>query len=366
MFAKNTKRFQKMGFLERKSDLLELGKLLKSIILSKSSSSVTISLPLEELLRQVSIRNPWFTNDSVMNALEVWSDLLNPESIEHWLSGYEIPQQTVDAKVVGVVNAGNIPFVGLHDLLTVYISGHRYLAKNASDDPFLLPWLTEVWATVCPHISNSISFTDRLSGIDAVIATGSDNSARYFEYYFSKYPHIIRKNRNGIAILDGHESPSDLSGLGRDIFTYYGLGCRNVAKLYLPRGFEISVFFEAMYPFHSVMEHYKYMNNFDHHHAVYLLKGIPFLQNNFLILKEEQAIASPLAVVHYEFYDDQDLLLDSLMAKKEVIQCIATSEQLMEKIQRRGLPAVRFGETQSPSLSDYADGVDTLEFLLKL
>ncbi|MFM9052877.1 MAG: acyl-CoA reductase [Bacteroidota bacterium] len=336
------------------------------MLLYNSSSSGIKAISLDQLTKQVAFRNPWFTPDAVKNTVAVWTELLTEQPINDWLAPYSIPNVPENSRTVGVVNAGNIPFVGLHDLLAVYISGHAYQGKNASEDPFLLPWIIDVWSSICPEVRSSFSFTDRLSDMEAVIATGSDNSSRYFEYYFSKYPHIIRKNRNGIAILDGNETPDDFNGLGKDIFTYYGLGCRNVAKLYLPRGYDLPVLFEALYPFNHVMAHHKYMNNFDHHHAVYLLKGIPFLQNNFVILKEDTAIASPLAVVFYEFYDSTDDLIQALNTRKEVIQCVAAPQYLHQKLKEEGLPAVIFGQTQSPKLSDYADGVDTIGFLLKI
>ena len=250
------------------------------------------------------------------------------------------------------MNAGNIPFVGFHDFLCMLISGNNYIGKNASDDTLLLPWIAEELIKIEPKFKERISFVEKLKDMDAVIATGSNNTARYFEYYFSKYPHIIRKNRNAVAVLTGDEPKEELNLLGEDIFRYFGLGCRNVSKLYVPRGYNFNGFFEAMFSYSQVMQHNKYMNNYDYNRAVFLMRQIPFLENNFLIIREDASIPSPISVVHYEFYDEAEKLKENLAEHKEQIQCIV------------GRDYIPFGQGQSPALWDYADGVDTMAFLL--
>jgi hypothetical protein len=317
-------------------------------------------------LDQVKAKNPWFTTGSMAMALEVWSNALLPEAVDRWVAAYPMMETDRLPRTIGVINAGNIPFVGLHDLLCVFMSGHHYQGKNASEDPFLLPMIVKEMATIDPTVSDVVRFVDKLSGMDAVIATGSNNSARYFESYFGKYPHVIRKNRNAIALITGFETGEELAELGKDIFSYYGLGCRNVSKLYIPVDYDLSLFFESIYGYHEVMNHHKYMNNFDYHHAVYLLKQIPFLQNNFLILKEDEMIASPLAVVHYERYDNWERLLEKIGKQEEEIQCIAVSSNTQINKEKCNSPVVPFGQTQAPTLDDYADGVDTMKFLLEI
>jgi hypothetical protein len=304
--------------------------------------------------------NPWFTEQFVKEALQQWAVAL--EHVETWLKPYgELnPSRPF---TVGVINAGNIPFVGMHDLLSVLVSGHNYQGKNATGDNILLPLIAQLLIDAEPAFGERISFTDRLSGIDAVIATGSNNSARYFEYYFGKYPNIIRKNRNGVAILTGNETTEELENLGKDIFMYFGLGCRNVSKLYVPKGYDFTKFFEAIYPFNFVAESNKYINNFEYNNSVLLLKRIPFLQNGFLIVMEDKRIASPISIIHYEHYESVPELVKQLAGEKESLQCIATGSSIYENSHELKNITVGFGETQNPQLWDYADGVDTIRFL---
>lgn len=307
--------------------------------------------------------NPWFTNQSIHRAFEEWAKVLTPENVKQWASGYTLPEEPTTIRI-GVINAGNIPLVGLHDLLSVILAGHVYVGKNASDDTLLLPFISKLLFRNERSLTDRIRFVPALKEMDAVIATGSNNSARYFEYYFGKYPHIIRMNRNGVAILSGNESKDELKALGDDIFTYYGLGCRNISKLYVPRGYSFNHFFESVYDFHDLMNFNKYMNNFDYNNSILLLKQVPFLQNGFLIIREEQAIPSPISIVHYEFYDSLSDLQEQLSHQTDQLQCIATSLSLANmELKKLSVP---FGKTQSPALSDYADGVDTLKFLCEL
>ena len=355
-----------MNLAERAGALEILGKLLKSLELKLDPGNTDRDAALDQLMTGIRLKNPWFQLSAIHRSVSAWALALEPAKIKDWTVAY--PGLTLAKKVfkVGVVNAGNIPLVGLHDLLAVFLSGNNYIGKNSSDDPFLLPWLIDLWSASVPEVSQHIKFADKLTDIDAVIATGSNNTARYFDYYFSKYPNVIRKNRNAVALLNGDETYEQLKSLGKDIFTYYGMGCRNVAKLYIPADYDLKYFFEAMYDFNYVMEHHKYMNNFDYHHAILLMKGIPFLQNNFLIVKEDEAIASPLAVVYYERYGSKEEVLFKLQARQEELQCVVTGASMIGHLTEKGLRPVEFGQSQFPSLLDYADGVDTMSFLIGL
>jgi hypothetical protein len=314
-----------------------------------------------DLLTMVYQQNNWFTEKNIVYASKVWADTLSEENLNRWLEPYKDRLGYEKGKRVGVINAGNIPFVGFHDFMSVLISGLKYVGKNASDDSVLLPHVANLLCEIEPRYNERIQFIDRMTSPDAVIATGSNNTSRYFEYYFSKYPNIIRKNRNAVAVLTGKETKEELSALGSDIFQYFGLGCRNVSKLYVPRGYDFKLFFETMIDFSEVMQHNKYMNNFEYNNAVLLLKRIPFLQNGFLIIFEDKRIPSPIAVLHYEYYDSINGVEEILRNAKENIQCIVSTTKLNVES-----PVVKPGETQMPALWDYADGLNTMEFLLSL
>lgn len=318
----------------------------------------------EVLCTQAYLKNNWFTRGNIEQALIAWADQLTEEKITIWLSEYSIENETTE-KRVGVINAGNIPLVGLHDLVSVLLCGHRYTGKNSSEDNLLLPYFASLLEEIEPGFKNRIEFVDRLTVFDAVIATGSNNSARYFESYFAKVPHIIRKNRNAVAVVTGNEKPGDFGKLGMDIFQYFGMGCRNVSKMFVPKGYDFKNFFEGIYEFNDVMQHSKYMNNFDYNNAMLLMKQVPFLQNGFLIIHEDARIPSPIAVVHYEKYSALSDLNEKLDAAESEIQCVVTNErlELESDLMNRQL---KFGFAQSPSLNDYADGVDTLHFLISI
>ncbi len=252
--------------------------------------------------------------------------------------------------------AGNIPLVGFHDFLSVLISGHKVLVKQSSNDKQLLPVIAGFLMNIAPEFENRIRFTEeRLTDFDAVIATGSNNTAGYFEYYFKGKPNIIRKNRNSVAILTGKESKEELEALGEDVFRYFGLGCRNVSKLYVPKEYDFESFFKAMYPWHTLLNSAKYANNYDYNKAVYLMSEFKLLENGFLILKEDESFGSPIATLFYEEYEDKKELQEKLEQNKENLQCVVGTKA-----------DVDFGQTQHPKLWDYADGVDTLKFLEKL
>lgn len=301
-------------------------------------------------------RNRWFTPENIRLALNGWANLLQTNSLNEWLKPYQRP--TGQVKRVAVIMAGNIPLVGLHDLICVWISGHTTLVKYASDDAVLMKAVVAELKLLSPDGSNRIEeVKERLPlDFDAVIATGSDNTNRYFDYYFRDKPHILRKNRNSVAVLTGNETPGDLEKLANDIFTYFGLGCRNVSKIYVPQQYDLTLLFEQMHLHVSLIDHHKYANNYTYHKAIFLMNGDPHLDTGFLLVKEDQAIASPLGVLFYETYENEDTLRDKLQQNMEAIQCIVGKTK----------GYIPFGKAQFPELSDYADQKDTLAFLLQL
>lgn len=300
--------------------------------------------------------NGWFTQEFVQMALKDWSEALQVEKLNEWLKPYQIQEQ-LEQKRVGVVMAGNLPLVGFHDYLSVLLSGHQLVAKLSSDDAHLLPLLNKILAVVAPDLAAQARFTkDQLKDFDAVIATGSNNTARYFEYYFAKYPHIIRKNRNGIAVLDGKETKEELFELAKDMMCYFGLGCRSVSKLYIPKGYEFKPFFKALERFQHFEMHSKYYNNYEYNKAIYLVNKQMHRDNGFLLLKEDPSLASPISVLHYEEYISLPELKSQLDLRKDEIQCVIGHEKEF----------FDFGKGQHPALNDYADGVDTMAFLVGL
>ncbi|MDB9721294.1 acyl-CoA reductase, partial [Winogradskyella sp.] len=300
--------------------------------------------------------NGWFTEKNLKFSLESWSNALTDTNINQWVGHYSF--NSTAPKTVAIIMAGNIPLVGFHDFLSVLISGHSVLVKQSSNDKHLLPFLAKYLETVAPQFKGKITFTEqKLENFDAVIATGSDNTARYFEYYFKGKPSIIRKNRNSVAILTGQESTEQLEALSNDIFRYYGLGCRSVSKLFVPKDYNFEAFFKAVYKWHPIINESKYANNYDYNKAVYLMSEFNMLENGFLMIKEDKSYASPIATVFYEYYDTKKTMQQELAANKENIQCVVANGFLADEI--------TFGNTQKPQLWDYADNVDTIEFLLK-
>jgi hypothetical protein len=315
-----------------------------------------------ELIQSVRFNNGWFTELNVRNAITEISTSLNEKLLIDWLAHYvkELSDKKT-AKNVAVIMAGNIPMVGFHDMLCVLLSGNKFMGKLSSDDKLLLPYITKILIAIEPEYANFIEFTEgTLKNIEAVIATGSNNSALHFQYYFGKYPHIIRKNRNSVAVLTGNESKEELRLLGKDIFQYFGLGCRNVSKLFVPTGYKFDTFYESIFDFQQVVNNNKYGNNYDYNRTVYLMSNHPsLLDNNFLLLKEDSSYSSPIGVLFYEFYDNLSTLNQKLNADKEQLQCIVSNAIEINN-------AIPFGEAQCPKLDDYADGVDSMEFLVGL
>ena len=301
--------------------------------------------------------NGWFNLDNLIFSYKNWSEALEKSNLEAFTSTYSF--NDLNPQNVAIIMAGNIPLVGFHDFLCVLLSGHSVLVKQSSNDKQLLPFLAKYLEYAETGFKGKISFTEeKLENFDAVIATGSNNTARYFDYYFKDKPSIIRKNRNSIAILNGNESPEELELLSDDIFRYFGLGCRNVSKLFVPKGYNFDAFFTSIYKWNDIINDSKYANNYDYNKAVYLMSEFDMLENGFFMIKEDESYSSPIATLFYEFYEDFSQLNKKLKADSDLIQCAVTNEAIPNKIE--------FGQTQQPQLSDYADGVDTLDFLIKL
>jgi hypothetical protein len=295
--------------------------------------------------------NQWFTSEHIDIAVKnIVQSFLQKEKLEAWIAQYNLPK---DTKTIGLTMAGNIPLVGFHDVLCCYISGHKLVLKYSSKDRVLLEHLILKLTEWAPETAEQIQSAEMLKNCDAYIATGSNNSARYFEQYFSKYPHIIRRNRTSIAVLDGNESKEDLQKLADDVFCYFGLGCRNVTQICVPKGYDFEHLFDAFKRYEGFNNHHKYRNNFDYYLAIYLLNRIPYLSNESVLLVENEVPFSSVAVLHYRYYDDKQLLMEGLKNNND-IQCIV------------GNGFIPFGESQIPSLNDYADGIDVMQFLCSL
>lgn len=297
------------------------------------------------------VKNTWFNETFLDIAVQNIADqFLQKDKLQNWVSAYTLPQQS---KLVGIVMAGNIPLVGFHDFLCGYISGHNLLIKLSSKDEILLKHLVEKMASWDASVSEQVKFSDLLKGCDAYIATGSNNSARYFEQYFQKYPHIIRRNRTSVAVLDGTETKEELEALSHDVFTFYGLGCRNVTQLCLPRDYDLGTVMASFENYSHLIMHHKYKNNFDYQLALYMLNQVPYHSNDSLLMIENRLPFSAVGVLHYRFYDD----------KNEITAELKDNEDIQTIVGHGFTP---FGTTQQPSLSDYADGVDTMAFLCGL
>ena len=329
----------------------ELGEILRNSL----SGSEDIRAPgLQELINTQQTINPWFTPENVTASIKAVAEELTPQNLIQWTDNY--PHLQIDNKPVtaGIIMAGNIPLAGFHDFLSVLISGNNLIAKTSSKDSALIGKISGILCTIEPRFRERIIFTDgQLKNFDLVIATGSNNSSRYFEQYFGKYPNIIRKNRNSIAIIEGNETDDELENLGSDIFLYFGLGCRSVSKIFIPSGYDLKSLVRKWESFDTVIRHVKYANNYDFSKAVYLVNRENFLDTGYLLLKEDKGLSSPVAVLYFEYYLSVSDLQHETESQKEKIQCVV------------GHSDVPFGSAQSPHLWDYADRIDTLEFLSK-
>jgi hypothetical protein len=338
-----------MTLNERIDTLVELGDYIRNM-----------EGELEFVIRQAFVNNPWFIVDNIKKSLTaIESQYLSRQELEKWTAHYEIPVN-LHQKTVGLILAGNIPLVGFQDIINVFVAGHTSLIKLSDKDRYLITHLIKKMVKINPASESYFKITGRLADFDAVIATGSNNTARYFESYFGKYPNIIRKNRNAVAIITGKETDEDFKALSEDIFTYFGLGCRNIAKIYVPKDYDFNHLLEILHERKTIVNHNKYKNNFDYNMAFHILNRTPFYNNGCIILIESEVIPSRIAQLNYEYYDNLEELSVELVEKSDQIQCIASKNTV------NNLSTVAFGSAQTPSLMDYADGIDTMKFLIKL
>lgn len=348
-----------MKLEERINVLTKLGRIMNDIGLERPWKGFELGVNKEEyeqlveLVNRVKIYNGWFTPAAVRTAFKGISSWLNEKDLLAWIKEYPIPPK--QPKTVAIIMAGNIPLVGFHDFLSVFMAGHKAQVKLSSDDRHLFPALVAIMRLFQPKIDEWVDVKEhKLESFDAVIATGSDNSANYFETYFGKYPHIIRKNRTSIAVIEGDESKEDLEALGEDVFTFYGLGCRNVSQVWVPEDFDVNRIFDAFFKFGDIANHNKYANNYDYNKAVYLLNLEDLLDNGFILFKEDKKLNSPLGMLHIARYSAKDEVENYIFEHRNKIQAVV------------GKNYVPFGKAQQPTLDDFADGVNTLDFVTKL
>jgi hypothetical protein len=350
-----------MNLDNRISALTKLGDALEKVIAKEKGQALNLTEAEEKFLDIVHLArsyNGWFSVASVINSCEGIRSFLTEESLITWLAPYKEELALIkNKKNVLIVMAGNIPMVGFHDLLCVLLCGHKATIKFSSDDHKLIPALLEILNSIEPGFQQEVEFVERpTKGFNVVIATGSDNTARYFEYYFGKHPNIIRKNRISVAVLNGKESLAELTLLAKDVFQYYGLGCRNVSKIFVPKNYSFNLLMEAFKTYLPYLDNNKYQNNLEYQKAVMLLNKDPFIDGGFLFLKEAETPFTAVSLLNYEHYEDAAELKPFFEKYKDKIQCVVGAYE-------NGLP---FGTAQSPALCDYADGVDTMKFLLSL
>ncbi|MBK8496325.1 MAG: acyl-CoA reductase [Chitinophagaceae bacterium] len=323
------------------------------ILLRLRDYLITNDQEWQQIKLKSSFHNGWFTIEFIDLAVSnICSEFLQREKLETWAAHYHL-DDNVGGKNTGIVMAGNIPLVGFHDFLCVFISGHKQTIKLSSKDDILLKHLVDIMTAWEPELKNDIRFADLLKGCDAYIATGSNNSARYFDLYFSKYPNIIRRNRTSVAVLTGHETIDELNLLADDIHQYFGLGCRNITQIFVPAGYDFIALLGTFDKYKYFADHHKYKNNYDYQLSIALLNNIYYMTNGSTLLIENDAIFSAISQLHYQFYDDAKQVTARLK-DNEAVQCIC------------GSGGIAFGQAQRPSLMDYADGVDTMQFLLTL
>jgi hypothetical protein len=336
-----------MTLQERINGFDQLGKKIKGLPADE----------LNTLTDKVRNENPWFIPENVGMALQGISKFLDRPILEKWISPYALPLSS--AKKIGVAMAGNIPLVGFHDLLCVLLSGHQLVAKLSAQDSVLMKFIKDQLIEIDPGFGENIFFEERLKNLDAMIATGSDNTSRYFDYYFRNIPHIIRKNRTSCAVLLGEETPDEFCRLGKDIFSYFGLGCRNVSKIFVPENFDFIPLLDNLNSFQPIIHHHKYANNYDYQKSIMLVNQTHFYDTGYVMFTESKNPVSPISVVYYESYKDQDDLTSKLQSHQEKIQCITSARGWYKK-------STAFGGAQFPEVNDYADGIDTLAFLAAL
>ena len=330
----------------------DIGEFLKNY-LDENYDNDNRLVEFKDVITKAQSKNPWFTDANIKVNLTYWSKKLTKHNLNKWISKYNL--NNTSRKNIAIIMAGNIPLVGFHDFICVFLSGHNSVIKLSNSDNFILPFLTDLIKVSSERIVYSDSF---LKDYDGVIATGSDNTSRYFDYYFKNKRSIIRKNRNSIAILNGEESDDDLKSLSQDIFTYFGLGCRNVSKLYVPKNYNFDLFFNSIFGYKELINNHKYANNYDYNKAIYLMSEYKFLDNGFFIVKEGNEMHSPISTINFEYYDSVYILREKINLEDDNIQCIVSNIEFKGKVD--------FGETQNPSLNQYADNIDVMSFLLTI
>jgi len=343
-----------MNINERTELISEIGEFLKNYLDEKYDNKKDDNLiEFEKVIKKAQSNNSWFTDENIKINLTYWSKKLIKTNLNQWLSKYNL--NDTSRKNIAIIMAGNIPLVGFHDFICVFLAGHNSIIKLSSNDKYLIPFLLNL----VKFPSDRIVYLDgMLKDYDAVIATGSDNTSRYFEYYFKNKQSIIRKNRNSIAILDGNETDEELKSLSHDILTYFGLGCRSVSKLYVPKGYNFDSFFNSIFAYKDLINNHKYANNYDYNKAIYLMSEYKFLDNGFFMIKEGNELHSPISTINYECYDNISHLSKKIKQQEENIQCIVSNIKFEGRID--------FGETQNPSLNQYADNIDVMNFLLTI
>jgi hypothetical protein len=308
----------------------------------------------ENLFLGAQSKNPWFIPEYSKLAFDHYANWLKEEVLLDWIK--PCPSHWKMQQSIGLVLAGNLPLVGFHDVLAVLITGHQAQIKASSQDEVLMDFILQTIIEIEPGLQSQIKKVERLRGMDAVIATGSNNTSRYFETYFSKYPHIIRKNRTSVGVITGHETEEEVLAFYKDMFSFFGLGCRNISKLFLPKGYDPTKLMQLDDPFHDQIHHHKYLNNYEYIKSIYLVNSINHFDNGHYILKEDTGFHSPLSVIYYEFYESIEELSHHLENMKENIQCVVSKDSNLHS-------AILPGQAQFPSLNDYADNIDTLKFL---
>ena len=338
------------------SRMLKAERLQTFVALGNFLRSADAQPELTEIAHRANARNNWFTVPNTLKAIDaIANEFLTEHHLTQWLANHRTEPDT--PRHVGVVMAGNIPAVGFHDLLCVLASGHKLLAKLSTQDFVLIHYFIQKIKEINPAFDAYVEEAERLNAADAYIATGSNNTARYFDYYFAKKPHIIRRNRTSVALLMGAEAETEFLPLGHDISDYYGLGCRNVSTLLVPEEYDFVPLLRTLEPQASTyLNNHKYQNNYDYNKSIYLINGVPHYDNGYLILTQNDALVSPISVLYYQTYQTQDDARQWLTNRADQIQVVASAQGWLPG-------SVPFGQTQRPRLTDYADGIDTMAFL---
>ena len=332
-----------MNLQERKEILVRLG----NYILSPDED-------LQVTVQKASAENPWFTNEFIRLSLtNIVTQYLSEDSLQTLIDTYSIPAENHNPRKVGIVMAGNIPAVGFHDMLCTFMTGHHAYIKLSSKDSVLIKFMVKKLVEWNPSADTYFVFAEMLKGCDAYIATGSNNSSQYFAYYFNKYPHIIRRNRTSVAILSGEETEQELEALADDVYQFFGLGCRNVTQVYVPEGYDFQPLLKAFGKYNHLADHPKYKNNYDYNLAILLLNKRYYMSNESLLLVEDASPFSPISQLNYQFYTNREEVKKALQ-DNDSIQCIVSGE------------SINFGRAQCPGICDFADGVDTMQFLVNL